>query len=450
MGSAIFKWLSIAVILCVTVMMAVRQLQFVDRYSSNVMCSDQWELYPPIFAHASVWKLFTFQHGPHRQGVGFLITPLLARWSGCNTRWDAFAVSYTMIIACVLGIILSVRCGVHQPIALVAVPLMYLTTREYESFAAGSNISHGAMPMLLFTAMCLCWFIQNQKLRITLVSLLTFGLIFTGFGIFVGLLTPLVLSLEAFQSWQEKRSGDAVLPLVGLLACAISWWLFSIGYVFDPTNATFHFPYEHPMEYLYFMAQMLVNFYTPVDQQPWILPLGFLLITCLLAICVIHARRAIRGGALQERPSVVIFLLSAFTLIYCLNTAVGRVSLGWQTASLASRYVILMVPAGMAIFLHVATVKSPLYSVAIPLIFAVLLAPGALQLSPGEYQLINILYAGKIAWRDACLATRDEERANETSNFEVYPVVGFMKDSLKYIEVHHLNFFKDAPPATKP
>jgi hypothetical protein len=444
-ASTAFRIVGWLVLLTATIALAVRQYQLVDHYALNIMFSDQWDLYRPILYHRSWWALFTFQHGPHRQGVGFLIMPLLAKLSGCNTRWDAFATSYTMMTASVVGLFLSYLCGVRQPLALLAVPLMYLTVREYESFTAASNLSHGAMPMLIFTTICAAWFIRDHTIRIATTSLLTFGAIFTGFGIFAGVLVPVVFTIEAIQAHRQKQSNHAMIAICGIAACAVSWSIFSIGYVFEPANPTFHFPYDKPLEYVGFVAIMLSNFYGAANRNPLAVPIGLMLTASLVAICIYHFRQMLRYGTLNRRTSVILFLLSVYALIYCFNTAIGRVSMGWKSTPLSSRYVILMIPAGMAIYLQLATVKRRLYALALPVFYCLLIAPGALQLTAVDRRIIHVLHHDRrIAWANAYLATHDEMEANRLSNFAVYPLPGHIQDELDILEANHLNFFRYA------
>lgn len=91
--------------------LAWRQHFFVDRNAVNLLYWDQWDFYFPLFHDGSLWDIFNYQHGPHRQGIGFILTSLLAQLSGWNSRWDAFGVSFVLTSAAGLGLQLARRCG---------------------------------------------------------------------------------------------------------------------------------------------------------------------------------------------------------------------------------------------------------------------------------------------------------------------------------------------------
>ena len=72
---------------------------YVDAYSVNLLVWDQWDLYDAFFESHGWLDLFRWQHGPHRQGVGFFLTKLVADLSGWNTRMEAFAIGGVIFLA---------------------------------------------------------------------------------------------------------------------------------------------------------------------------------------------------------------------------------------------------------------------------------------------------------------------------------------------------------------
>src|SRR5205807_2379441 len=111
-------------------------------------------------------------------------------------RWEAFGVSSVLIAAAAAGVALAWLYGVRQPILLLVVPLIYLNPRQYESLIGPANIAHGAMPVLLLTLCCLCFFLRASAMRLALLALLTAASIFTGFALFIGLIIPIVLTVD--------------------------------------------------------------------------------------------------------------------------------------------------------------------------------------------------------------------------------------------------------------
>jgi hypothetical protein len=87
--------------------LAWRQLEFVNTHAVNMMYADQWDLYQPMFLGQGWWETYVLQHGPHREGIGLLLTRALANASGWDSRWEAFAASILLIGAGALGLRLS-------------------------------------------------------------------------------------------------------------------------------------------------------------------------------------------------------------------------------------------------------------------------------------------------------------------------------------------------------
>src|SRR5580698_8994371 len=119
------SWIGLVLAAGAFVLLAWRQHRFVDHYTVNMLVWDQWWYYGNLATHGSWWSSFAFQLGPHRMGVGLIVTRILADISGWNTRWDAFAVSFTLIGAAALAWKLALRCGVPAGASLVAIPLIF-------------------------------------------------------------------------------------------------------------------------------------------------------------------------------------------------------------------------------------------------------------------------------------------------------------------------------------
>ena len=424
--------------------LALRQHSFVDANAVNVLFWDQWDLYNPFFKGGGIWDIFSFQHGPHRQGISFLITRVLAELSGWNVRWDAFAISFCMMGGAVLGLRLATRCGMKFGIGLAAVPLFFLNLRQYEGFVGASNLSHGAMPMFLFMLYCLTWFWENHAWRLVVLSLLSFILTFTGFGIFVAVLTPILLGIELLHAVRSKQNDRARWVIAALVASALSWFLFSRGYRFDPAVDGFRFPYEKPIEYLYFMGLMFTNFFGIPGHGTLTISIGVFITLSLAVICGGHGWQILRAGIDGRRVSVVLFGLSAFALLYTMNTAVGRVFLGFEDAPAASRYVPLMVPAGLALLLQIGQIKNRKLNFGLGLFLALCTASGTVMLHENDQKFVTWFRDGRQVWKETYLRTHNQAEADRAANFKVFPVP--VDARMTYLEKHKLNLFIPEKP----
>lgn len=90
--------ISIIIALSIT----VRWFWMIDKYSVNVLFWDQWGFYSVLFENGSLWDTFSHQHGPHRQGVGFVLARFIAELSSWDTRVESFAIGVLVLIGALL------------------------------------------------------------------------------------------------------------------------------------------------------------------------------------------------------------------------------------------------------------------------------------------------------------------------------------------------------------
>lgn len=70
----------------VLVFVLLRWFFLINKYSINMLFWDQWDFLGALFENKGPCELFSWQHGPHRQGIGFFLTKIVADLSGWNTR----------------------------------------------------------------------------------------------------------------------------------------------------------------------------------------------------------------------------------------------------------------------------------------------------------------------------------------------------------------------------
>ena len=385
---------------------------------------------------------------------GLVVTriPAGASWmgfpGGTPSPWRAFSHRRG---AAALGVLLGRRfVPARHALLLVAVPLLFLNVHQYEIFAGAVNLSYGAVPMVLLMAFCLAWFMPGDTERLMSIGVLAFLLIFSGFGLFAGLLAPPLLLVEAAQAWRSRERAHAMKALAALAITGVGWALFAHGYTFQPAVSGFRFPYERPLEYLVFVARMLGNFFGTAALSRTQLVAGTAAALGLLAIAVRNGFACFRKGVSRDPRSVVLFCLATFSLLFCANCAVGRVFTG-PIAPLAPRYATLLIPAGLAIFLQFEEMASRARFAGLAVLFALLLVPATAVQRADEVYGANWFANGRRAWMAAYLKTHDEGQADRTSHFSIYPAP--LGDRLKYLEDRHLNLFRQPvtgePPAER-
>ena len=441
---------ALALAAVVLVLGAARQCDFVHRYAVDVMYADPWDLYNPLFHDLGWWATFDQQNGPHRQGLGGMLIRLMAPHTRWDTRYDDAAVGWILVAAAPLGVLLAWRCGVRGW-PLIAVPAIYLNARQYEMLIAAANPSHGALPLLLLTLCGLAWFIRSDVGRLATVTGLVFLLTFTGFGLFGGILIPPLLLLESAQAWRagdRRRSRAAAVALVAAVAVLV---LFAVGYRFDPASDRFRFPYERPVEYLWFVGGLFGNYVgMPADAAGpgWgSVAVGLAVAAAGATVCVVRGWRVLRSGVTADRAGVAVFYLAAFGVLFAVDAAIGRTPNGWRQLSVAPRYVTLCVPTGLAILIHLATAARP-WVRGSAVVYSGLLAAGTAVLHPYDLTNARWIHDGCLRWRAAYLQTHDAAAADRESRFSLFP--RDIRWRLDYLEARHLNLFDPAAFRAEP
>src|SRR5690349_1403058 len=76
-----------------------RLLIHVNRYAVNVLFWDEWDFRLIQLRGGSLWQLFTYQHGPHRQGIGFIVDTFL-NVSRYDSRIESFFSRQRRLLLC--------------------------------------------------------------------------------------------------------------------------------------------------------------------------------------------------------------------------------------------------------------------------------------------------------------------------------------------------------------
>jgi len=439
----ILPWL-VALAILSSIALAYRFFALINTYAVNVLFSDQWDIYDPLFREQGFWALFSQQHGPHRQGLGAIVIAIVAGLTHWNSRADAFTVGVIIIGAMLAALYLKRRLFGRWILADAIIPLIFLTTTQYESLVITPNPAHGALPLLLVLLSALGWSVRHSLARYTAVVVLNFLLIFTGFGLFMGLITPLLLALDTFQQVRNRQGNAWVLPLAALAVALTSIYAFSIGYVFEPAIACFHFPYQRPWEYPWFVGLMLARFlgvsYGPSMALASIL--GCALLILMLGVLTYHLLMLVRSGMRDRGISMSIMLLIGYSLVFCANTAIGRICAGFDSSQ-SSRYMTLLIPAFFGLYLHILTLRRAPVRYATLALFAALLLPLPAHTSV-DMQVTRGFTVGKQRWEACYLKIENIERCDREAGFLIYPASPELKARLAYLKQHHLNLF--APP----
>src|SRR5271169_3470808 len=139
--------LPVIVVATVFLAAASRLMLAVWRYSVNIIFWDQWDFYTPLFNHASLWRIFTWQHGPHREGIGLVLDKFVLE----STRWNSRAEALFMAGALCAAAIVALRLKQEVFGSLgyrdldysdIAIPCLFLTFAQMEALVGEANPSY--------------------------------------------------------------------------------------------------------------------------------------------------------------------------------------------------------------------------------------------------------------------------------------------------------------------
>ena len=444
------SWLPLLFVLTVTVLAAGRMFMLVNRYAVNIFFWDQWDFNnATLFEKHSLWQMFTWQHGPHRQGLGALVSFIfepLFRW---NSRGEAFLACAIFVAAALLALDLKRRLYGPFTYSDAAIPLIFLIPTEYESLFGATNLSHGPLPILLLVVYCIGWTEKRVWVRYAWVLISNFLLIYTGFGLFVGVITPFLLILDYVG---QKRSGAAELKLSGfvlvLFFSAASVLSFFIGYKYYPAAPCFH-PFSEPLvHYLQFVTVMFSNF-IGLNQVWWLPGLASGVVMLWACIALVAALVATVANRQQTRTQgIVATALLVFTLLFCGNAALGRLCLGMVMA-MNSRYVPYLTPAFLGLYFFCLSQRIRRTRAFSIVAFVAIAINASVPIRIGDRSMMAQFHDLKSNWRNCYLERHDIQgceamlKARKPPEYRIYPSpsVTSLQEKLDYLERNKLNLY---------
>ncbi len=427
------RWVApVAIVVSVTVL-SVRLFHFIDRYAVNTLFWDH-----------SWWELFTWQHGPHRQGLGFLVIKLTAMASDWDTRTEGFVIAGIFLASTALALAIEWRLTRRWSLADVAIPPIVLTLTDYEAFIGATNPAHGPLPVFLVLATVLVRFIARPWPRVVLTLLLNFLVVYTGFGLVFG---PVILTLFLVDlgGAVRRRQGWALqaIGLVGSAAILVAF--FSWHYVVAPAVDCFVFPDPHPLRYVTFIAAMYLRAFE-LDNVEHLRSLFAVLIVAANLTALSWGAWGTLKTAGESRPHSIVFALCGFTLLFSANAAIGRVCLADGGGGSQPRYVPYVLPSLLGCYyaLQTARLRSTMRVSLLAFFLAACVAREARTYLDGSS--VRWYSDGKRHWVDCYLKKQDVAVCDREAGFKVYPdaAATHLDRKLAFLREHHVNLYKGA------
>jgi hypothetical protein len=442
------RFLPSVLVLSAYLLLGARLFRLISRYAVNLLFWDQWDFDDAtLFQRHSLWEMFRWQHGPHRQGLGALLQKFIEPWIHWNSRYEAFGIGAIIVLAAVLALLLKVRLYGAITYADLIIPLLFLTPRQFETLVLATNPAHGSLPLLLIILYCLSWLIRSSWWRNGCVLLVNFLLIYTGFGIFIGFLTPALLALDYFRNTRRLAPPYRWASAAALIISIASLGSFFVGYKFQPAVDCFSPGLANPVLYLFFVALMFANVAgLSILSLKLATLIGFVPLLLFLACLWLAIKRllAARDGDTWFRDAVIASLL-AYCAVFCFNTAYGRLCVGLAFAGV-SRYTPYVVLGFFGLYLYALSKPAGNVRVCLLTVLLVVAALGARPLNRSDVRVLQKMSDGRRAWRDCYLARHDIHECDALTHFQIYPhpEATRLQEKLDFLERNRLNLYAES------
>ena len=422
------------VLFALAIFLIARWYFLIENYTVNVLYWDQWGFYSVFFNNESLWDTFTYQHGPHRQGIGFLLTRLVAYLSNWDTKFEAHVIGTLILLGGILALWLKKRLFGSIKILDVGLFTIILTPVQYGLFVATPNISHGSMPFLLIILYVYSWTLKSNW-KFIWICIINFLMIYTGFGFFIGPISIFLLIVDLLRSKTQK-----LWIGLSLLIVSLSLISFFIDYDFrHPDELSKEITNVPLINYSAFIFISLSNYWSlTINSMSDVLFGAFNFI--LIAILLLRSLWTLIKSP-ENITNRVIFILLGFSLLFLINLSLGRTPLGIGGAK-ASRYAIYITPAFIGLYFYMCKLEFGSYFWR--LIFFVACLYPTFNMSE-NLRKMEVIKTSKMRWVKAYKQTENIKEANKISKFMIHPKPRkvALKKRLEYLKEHRLNLYKD-------
>lgn len=427
-------------VIAIFLVLAVRLFRQVSRYAVNIFYWDQWIFNnATLFERHSLWEMFRWQHGPHRLGLGALLSNLLEPHFRWNARSEAFLATAIVFVAALLALYLKTTLYGALSLSDIAIPIIFLTPAQYESLET-PDFAHGPLPLLLLVLYCLALTCERAATRYVLVVLVNFLAIYTGFGLLIGFITPLWFVFE-YQSRRANHEGCnlVLIPLALSLASLAS---FFSGYTMAPSVDCFSVEPGSPAGYLNFVVLMLSHFFGGRHTRSIAaLLLGGIVLGTMLFVLVrlgMHLKQS-RNYAAKD---VVPMLLVGYALFFCVVCAYGRTCLG-PIAAFGSRYTEYVALGVLGLYFYSLGGGRAQKAVLRSLVVMLLLGSVWTHEDSAAMQYDHDV---KDRWRSCYLETEAIQECNQAVGHWIYPFAEQtdLKKKLRYLKQTKQNLYSDS------
>ena len=437
-------WLPSGLVWIVFVVSATRLFGWISRYAVNMFFSDQWDFNDAtLFEKHSLWEMFRWQHGPHRQGMGALISYFVEPHFRWNSRTESFCIGGLIVIAAACAMWLKKRITGTLTYFDVCIPLIFFTPLQFGQIFVVANWAHGPLPLFLIILYCLAWTIPRVSWRYGLVLAINFVTIYTGFGLFIGMITPLALAADYHVSIRKMYRGQ-LLFLGSLLLSLGSFASFFAHYVYTPAVGCEPNMFQSPGIYGRFVTLMFANVLGAKGLAAFPSVIGAMLLASLLAALAINCKRLQPVMEAMEYRYLIPAILIAYSLVFSAIAAYGRSCVGLPEAQV-SRYVMYMELGLLGLYLSLSTIRRNILRLTLLVTLTMTVAGTAIvrrddRIAMGYYRDL------KKDWRACYLAYTDIATCDRLTGHWIYGEAegNALKEKLEYLKQTKQNLYADA------
>lgn len=437
---------AITVVCATFFFLGLRIFRLISRYAVNIFFYDQWDFdNATLFEGHSLWQIFRWQHGPHRQGLGGVLSKILEPFIRWNSRSEAFAIGAIIIIAGICAVYLKKRMYGSIGYSDILIPVIFLTPSQFETWVINTNPSHGALPVLLTILYCVAWTVPGVVARYAWIIIINFLLIYTGFGIFIGVITPPLIAIDYFRRDRILRTAYRAASISAFVLSVASILSFFVSYKWQPAVDCFSPQPQNPIKYIAFVGFMFANLAGVKGIASDARLVGGTLLVGIIAALGVSLKRILSAGEDFRPNNAVIAILLSFCLLFCLNTAIGRLCLGLEAAQ-ASRYVPYLVLGFLGLYFSVLSLREQAVRLLLVAALLLLAISSSYRMNWLDWEKMRTYSHGKKAWRECYLKNHDIEQCNVQTQFQIYPWPEGtrLQQKLHYLEQKKLNLFADS------
>jgi hypothetical protein len=439
------SWWQGFVIITVFIGLAGRFFYLISRYAVNIFFSDQWDFNTAtLFEKHSLWEMFRWQHGPHRQGLGAIISYLVEPHFHWNSRTESFLVGIISVLAGICALWLKRRLFGAFSVSDVCIPLIFFIPSQYETLYMTANLSHGPVPLVLILLYCLSWTIPKPLPRYSFVLLINFLAIYTGFGIFLGIITPMALAADYYLNQRHLNAGKFYL-FASMVVSLASLGSFFVQYNFLTAADCSPNLFESPSDCAKFLCLIFANFLGAKGTGDFQIAVGAALVIAMAAALVMIGRSYLRKGQMHGPRNMIAAILILYCFLFSMNTAYGRSCVGLYAAQ-ASRYVIYMGLGLLGLYFYFLTIRKTELGLLLLILLTVSLIGTIPIRDMDEKWMINYSTI-KQNWKQCYLDTSDIDQCDQWVGTGVYPDPErtHLKAKLDYLKQTKQNLFSDTP-----